>query len=178
MNSQRNKTILVIGLVVVLAGVLIFQFAHKPARSPAAASKKTQATGQVTTGESVKVAQLRETDVDIRAMQASIKEVDFDYDRERQARDPLTPLVGALARRTDDQAVPDETVPPAILGEVLSKTVSGIVWDARRPVAVVDNEVVYPGYQYPDGTSVAAIEPGKVVFKVGDSLIQVELEEL
>ena len=121
---------------------------------------------------------LRETDVDIQALLSSIKEVDFDYDREREARDPLTPLVGALARRMDEQTASDETVPPAILGDILSKTVSGIVWDARRPVAVVDNEVVYPGFQYPDGTSVAAIDPGKVVFKVGDSLIQVELEEL
>lgn len=175
MNAQRNQVIFVIVLVVVLVGVLVFQFTKKPER-PAGAADPVLAAGQP--AMPIAVAQLRETDVDIKALLGSIKEVDFDYDRERAARDPLTPLVGALARRTTEDEVAVEEVPRAILSEILSKTVSGIVWDAQRPVAIVDNEIVYPGYLYPDGTSVAQIEPRRVVFKVGDSLIQVELEEL
>jgi hypothetical protein len=59
----------------------------------------------------------------------------------------------------------------------MNKVVSGIVWDERHSLAVVDNEVVYPGYVYADGVTVESIERDRVVFKVGDSLIQNPLKE-
>lgn len=59
--------------------------------------------------------------------------------------------------------------------EVTKKVVWGIIQDPKHPMAVVDDKVVSPGYRFPDGTVVESIKPDHVVFKRGDSLIQVRL---
>ena len=189
--SQRTQYIVAAIVGVILIAVVLFQVTRKPPAppptsdrgapvmprplgtpAPRAASSDAREAKPVT-GE------LQEVDVDIDGLLAGIREVDFDYDRERIPRDPFTPLVGTVARRRDDgEESPDELVPPAILSEVLRKKVSGIVWEKQYPIAVVDNEVVHPGYEYADGTVVDSIQLDRVVFRVGDSLIQVELEEL
>ncbi|MCX5758111.1 MAG: hypothetical protein NTU83_06325, partial [Candidatus Hydrogenedentes bacterium] len=107
-----------------------------------------------------------------------IKEVNFDYDRERMPRDPLAPLVGTVTKKKEGETSDETpTQSPTVL-QIMNKVVAGILWDKVRPLAVVDNEVVYPGYEYPDGTRVEKIEKNAVTFKVGDSEIQVELKEL
>jgi len=179
--SQLTKIILAAVLGLALVGVVLYQITRDPmgekqrARTgtPAASNSVSSDAGEPITGE------LKESDVDVDALLAGIREVDFDYDRERMPRDPLTPLVGTVTRLRDEgDRPPDEVVPPAILSQVLSKTISGIVWDKRYPIAVVDNEVVHPGYEYADGTVVESIQMDRIVFRVGDSLIHVELEEL
>jgi hypothetical protein len=122
--------------------------------------------------------QIKKVDVNIDDLLAGIKEVDFDYDTQRMPRDPMAPLVGTITKARESTEPGGTSPAPATAVQVMSKIVSGILWDDKRPLAVVDNEVVYPGYEYPDGTAVASIERHRVVFKVGDSLIQVELKEL
>jgi hypothetical protein len=107
---------------------------------------------------------------------ANIKEVDFDYETERLPRDPMAPLVGTLTRKAPEGTEEQPAAPPTAV-QVMNKVVSGIVWDERHPLAVVDNEVVCPGYVYADGVTVESIERDRVVFKVGDSLIQNPLKE-
>ena len=189
--SQRTQYIVAAIVGVILVGVVLFQVTRKPpappptkgGRTPATANRPVAVSPPAASSDARKAepvtGELQEVDVDIDGLLAGIQEVDFDYDRERIPRDPLTPLVGTVARRRDDEEAPaDDLVPPAILSEVLGKKVSGIVWDKRYPIAVVDNEVVHPGYEYADGTVVDSIQLDRVVFRVGDSLIQVELEEL
>jgi hypothetical protein len=84
--------------------------------------------------------------------------------------------VGTLTRK-EGEGVEKAPLAPATAVQVMNKVVSGIVWDERRPLAVVDNEVVYAGYAYADGTTVESIERDRVIFKVGDSLIQNPLKE-
>lgn len=184
MNSQRRQIIVVAVLGVLLAGVLIYQFGFKgvshssAAKTPAKTAPATRAAAAgAKTAAAPKDGEQAETDeIDIDALLASIKEVDFDYEQERIPRDVMAPLVGKVSVRSEQEgsAAP---VAPATLGKVMSKTVSGIVWDKKYPVAVVDNEVVEPGYEYADGTVVESIEEDHVVFRVGESLIQVELKE-
>jgi len=121
--------------------------------------------------------QFKQADVNIDELLTGIQEVDFDYDQQRLARDPMTPLVGTVAAATKKGEETEQAVPPATVGQVLNKVVSGIIWDPRSPVAVVDNEVVYPGYEYADGTTVLSIERDRVIFQVGDSSIEVKLKE-
>lgn len=185
MNSQRNQIILAVVLAIALAGVLYYQFGRGAPSSSTKSSKSTTAnasTGKAASkpaakseaaeGEAAPVAE-----VDIYALLASIKEVDFDYTKERVARDVMAPLINKVAVRTADEIAAAATIAPATLGKVMSKVVSGIVWDESYPVAVVDNEVVEPGYEYADGTAVESIQEDYVVFRVGESLIQVELKE-
>lgn len=198
--SQRNQIIIVVVLGIVLVGVLTFQFTRKPPSAPAASKGAAPAASQAAGGKSptspapaaatpppaaptaagageVTVTTIKQTDVDIDSLLAGIKEVDFDYDQNRQSRDPMAALVGKVANMLaqNQEATP---VTPATVGQVLNKTVSGIVWDQKYPVAIVDDDVVYPGYEYADGTVVSSIERDRVVFKVGDSPIEVKLKEL
>lgn len=200
MNAQKKQLIILAVLGVVLVGAVVYQlFIAKEAAPPGNLGKQAGASAPATPGAKPAPAkpgagtapaatpatapgeqgtQLKRADVDIDALLAGIKEVDFDYDRDRMPRDPMRPLVGQVSKMDQGGEGGGEAVPPATVGQVMGKVVSGIVWDKARPVAVVDNEIVYPGFQYPDGTVVDAIERDRVVFKVGDSLIQVELEEL
>jgi hypothetical protein len=88
----------------------------------------------------------------------------------------MAPLVGSLTRKAPESTEEQPAAPPTAV-QVMNKVVSGIVWDERHPLSVVDNEVVYPGYVYADGVTVESIERDRVVFKVGDSLIQNPLKE-
>lgn len=191
MNKQKTQLIILGALGVAVIGILLFQLTRgttppppkgvstvnqPPARGAAPTPPATAAAAKVPTAEATDA---KRADINVDDLLAGIQEVDFDYDRERIPRDVLAPLVGSVApTKEEQQEMNTELVPPAILGDILSKNVSGIVWDASRPVAIVDNEIVYPGYQYPDGTIVASIKADAVVFQVGDSLIQVELKEL
>jgi len=197
--GQRNQIIAVVALLVLLVGVLAYQFTRKPPGAPSTAAGKAATTAvpaakgapapKATAKPAAKAAPhgkaagggkdvvIRRADVNIDELLAGIKEVDFEYERERLSRDPLRPLVGAIA----NQVTPGEgeaAVAPATVGQILSKSVSAIVWDEFRPMAVVDNEVVERGYEYADGTVVLSIERDRVIFKVGDSPIEVKLKEL
>lgn len=200
---QRTQIIVVVVLLVLLVGVMIYQFGRKPPAAPAAGAANAGATAPATAktaparaaapgkaspaGKASAAAKtaaapnglttIRRADVNIDELLAGIKEVDFEYERERLSRDPLRPLVGAIANQTAG-AEGEAAVAPATVGQILSKTVSAIVWDALRPMAVVDNDVVEPGYEYADGTVVLSIERDRVIFQVGDSPIEVKLKEL
>ncbi len=200
MNAPRWQLYAAAALVVLLVGVLIFQFTRSspsppaPPRSgaattPAPANAATKTAAAAKGAPAAKTAgkaaadktQIKKADVNIEELLAGIKEVDFDYDKERLARDPLMPLVGTMVKTKgegEEGGAEQGSVPQATPVTVMNKVVSGILWDANRPMAVVDNEVVYPGYTYADGTVVESIERDLVVFRVGDSLIQVQLKEL
>ncbi|HUW60196.1 MAG TPA: hypothetical protein VMZ06_04245 [Candidatus Bathyarchaeia archaeon] len=184
MNSQRRQIIIMAVMGVVLVGVLFYQFVIKGVTAPATAGPSATAPASTagapaaapSAAPAAGAAPAETAEIDIDALLASIQEVDFDYEKDRVARDVMAPLVGKVAVRTDKEGT-GAPVAPATLGKVMSKMVSGIVWDESFPVAVVDNEVVEPGYEYADGTVVVAIEEDHVVFRVGESLIQVELKE-
>ncbi|MCX5769910.1 MAG: hypothetical protein NTZ09_06515 [Candidatus Hydrogenedentes bacterium] len=188
MNSQRRQIMIMAALGLLLVGVLFYQFVIKGAATPAPAKPAATPAGKAAGGPAAAAppapaaapgAAAKPVDtaeINIDALLASIQEVDFDYEKDRVPRDVMAPLVGKVAVRTDKEGT-GAPVAPATLGKVMSKMVSGIVWDESFPVAVVDNEVVEPGYEYADGTIVESIEEDHVVFRVGESLIQVELKE-
>ena len=141
--------------------------------APAKPKKGGPTTVEVDTTDDAET--IKRTTVNIDELISSIKEVDFEYNRDEIPRDPLRPLIGTLAVINSD--TPDGAVPVASEARVRNKAVTGIVWNPLAPFAIVDNEVVVPGFVYPDGTEVESIAPSHVVFKVADSLIQVQLKE-
>ena len=191
--SQRTQIIVLVILGIAVVGVLIFQMTRTPPGPPippdgaskTAAAVKT-APGKTAPGKTAPAAagktgaanavQIKKADVNIDDLLSGIKEVDFDYEQSRLPRDPMAPLVGTLTRKKEGGEEEQAPAPATAVG-VMTKVVSGILWDGRRPLAVVDNEVVYPGYVYADGATVESIERDHVTFKVGDSLIQNPLKE-
>jgi hypothetical protein len=114
---------------------------------------------------------------DMESMLTSVVEETFDYAANHIARDPMVPLVGYINPETQAQADPAAPLPPPRLSLIRTKRVTGIVFDTNDPMAIVDNEVIYPGYTYPDGVVVDSITEDSVVFRFDESKITVELEE-
>jgi len=196
MNQENKKQVIIAGaLGVVLVAVLVYQFliAGGPAPPPKAAGANTSATAKAGT-EGAKVAapkaggkaddkvasaegptRLKKVDVDLDALLQNINVVTFVYDNEKINRNPMTPLVGRVIAPTSMDEKDSQMVSPGI---IRSKSVSGIIYNEFNPVAIVDDEVITEGYQYPDGVVVTQIEPKRVWFQWRDTLIPVELKEL
>lgn len=191
MNQENKKQVIIAGaLGVILVAVLVYQFliAGGPAPPPKASGAETTASakaapegGAAAGKKDDKVAsaegptRLKKVDVDLDALLQNINVVTFVYDNEKISRNPMTPLVGRVIAPTALDEKDSQMVSPGI---IRSKSVSGIIYNEFNPVAIVDDEVITEGYQYPDGVVVTQIEPKRVWFQWRDTLIPVELKEL
>jgi hypothetical protein len=206
MNQQnRNQIIIAAALGAVLVAVLVYQLfiaggkpggaaggaaakttatAGKPAAAPAAAAAAAPSSGAPKL--------LEQPEVDLDQLLNSLDLAPMDYRKVQIARDPFRPLVGTLALVKDQDKTGGGEEPGPLNpteAKVISaqekaimaaqnKNVTGIIWDTRSPIAVVDDETVSVGYTYPNGMIVVhAIEPTRVVFRVNEKLIPVEMKE-
>lgn len=184
--DQRKRAILLSVLLVVVVTVLWFQFFRTPsAPETIAAAVATPATAPVAQVESV----FQETQVNIDELVKNIREVDFEYRADVQARDPMSPLVGssyiALQRAAGDAAGPVRDK-QSLVYEANLKHVTGIMWDPHAPMAViktpgVGDEVVNLGFEFEEGIHVKDIGRDHVVLSLkleGEEVeIVKELEE-
>ena len=169
-SNQRNRVILLGALGVLVLGVIWFQFFRTPGAAVPGASAVAHTTQEaVHQAESV----FQEVDFNIQDLVQSIKEVDFDYAQVQQVRDPLAPLVGGSSYlRTAEAENGAPTTPDHdIIFKANRKTVTGIVWDAARPMAVLSemgepDEIVGTGYEFGGGIVVKEIEPNRVVLSL------------
>jgi hypothetical protein len=157
------------------------------AGQPAAATTPTPAATTPTAGAPTAAPTASSTgltiasaNVDVDALLARVKEVDFNYDDERLAVDPFRPLVGPLApARLQGAEIGETAVGSRDVNYVLrNMRVTGIMWNQFRPLAVVNDEVVHPGYVFEEtGVMVETIENNRVMVRLGDALVPIELEE-
>jgi len=169
--------------------------ASTPAGGPPAA-EATPKTGGAATQPPV----ASEGEVNLKELAAGIKEVGFDYDavrKKEQLRNPMSPLVGpyvapavlASAEGGPAASATDEATISAIRRNLL---LSGIVWHATAPIAIINNEPIAQGYTFPgemfrtarsqtgvlDGqVSLERITKNSVILKYKDSEITLELKE-
>jgi hypothetical protein len=59
---------------------------------------------------------------------------------------------------------------------------TGIIWDAEEPLAILNDEVVTEGFIFStdegaEGIIVDSIEPGRVILRVDETLVPLNLEE-
>lgn len=205
MNEQNKKQIKIMAVLgVILLGVLYYQFfvagksktpaakgaATKTAAPPAGAGAAFPGAGAAAGAPAVAI---EHTDVDVKALLASLQQEPLNYKEVRIQRDPMKPLVGKVTNQKGGGVTEPGAAAAGQPGDVLNpqqpdakqqkiisvqgRRITAIVWDAHNPVAVVDDEVVSVGYTYPDGVRVDAIEPSHVVFKVDDQQISVEMKE-
>lgn len=119
---------------------------------------------------------IREIEADLKQLIQTVEVKPLDYPGVRIARNPMAPLVGGLLPRL----APGEE-PPVItrrtIDTMAAKEISGIIWAGANPLAVVDDIVVHVGYVFPNGVEVLDIERNRVLFKVGDTVVPVEMKE-
>ncbi|MDZ4860352.1 MAG: hypothetical protein SGI88_15350 [Candidatus Hydrogenedentes bacterium] len=139
--------------------------------------------------------QFQKSAVDVGQLIQSIKEIDFSYDTDRMARNPMTPLVGATAPAAFATASEEGGTPGAITmvmpggdaqSVLRSFRVTGILWDKRDPMAVVTypvkgeltSEVITRGFTFPEsGIVVSDIDQEHVVLDANGTLVSLQLEE-
>jgi hypothetical protein len=187
MNAENRKQVIaVVALGIILVGVLGFQFLRSGnsgttaatgtavVPSPAAAKPASPPSLAGAPGLS---SPLESLGSDINALLdellKEVQVVSFDYQAQGEDRNPMTPLVGLIQTRVPQ---PGESLTPTPF-PLLQKKVSAILWNENNPLAVVDNNVVGPGHTYPDGIQVHAIARDRVIFKINDALIPIELKE-
>lgn len=201
-KNQRTKVILVVVLAVALLVVIYNQLfkesefdrqyreniarqqAGEGAAPVAPAPGAAPAAGTPASAPAAPTV-FQEVRTDLDTLLANVKEVDFDYEMRRVPRNPMSPLVGPFAPPKIHTETEDDTPRDAskraeeirIAALARSMTLSGILWDSRTPLAVLDNEVVYAGYKFPSGILVDSIMPDRVVLRFNDTLVAVELKE-
>jgi hypothetical protein len=170
MDDQQKKQMIMLGvLLVVLVGGLVKVFILDA--SPAVAPNPRAAVD-------TEVKRLTVVDIDVDKLLEEIEVVPFNYLLNHIDRDPMRPLAGIRDPRIIID--PKEGI---VAGPWMNAKVTGIIWDEHNPIAVIrddvedtsEDRVVYVGYKYADGVTVNAIEPTKVIFKVGDALYPIEL---
>ncbi|MBN2311970.1 MAG: hypothetical protein JXR94_23535 [Candidatus Hydrogenedentes bacterium] len=196
MNPQVKKIVVVVVLFVLAGAVLWWRMqpsdfdkqyqanlAKGQAAAPAATPAAAPAPGSPAASPGVPAppqSSFQEADVDIAQLLQDIQEVNFSYDEVRLARDPMTPLVGPMAPRRlggGEEGAADSAPSLEAQLAVRTMTISGIIWDPENPVAVVDDEVVTIGYAFSSGVIVEKIEPDRVIMRVNESLVPIELKE-
>lgn len=192
MNTQKKQLIIVGILGVVLVGVLAYQLTRS-APGPAdtgkvdVAAAKTSAVGAKKTAKTASAGadktKKEEDELNIAELLEDIEAVDFVYEHEKTARNVMAPLLGVTPTGgvgPEASIITGKEVDNFTMMDLMQKVVSGIMWDEVRPLAVVDDEVVYPGFEYVYGDEVAvveSIEQDHVTFRFQDALIQVPLKE-
>lgn len=190
MNPETKKYVAVAILGVILVGVVIYQVTRGGATATAAKEQAIDSTNQVATRPSTTkpagqaaqgggAVEFKTANVDIPKLLADAKPCDFDYEAMRIVRDPMAPLIGPGAG-----GGPGPTTKGPWVRAILERVVSGIVWDAANPCAVVDDEIVFRGSEVevlvdykPERLVVIDIGQDYVTFRGGEVELPVRLKE-
>lgn len=185
MNSDKKKVVFLIVLGVICVAVLWWQLrpSGQEGRMPEQAAQSPQQTAQgpaapgapaaSTVPARLAQAAAKGPKVDLDALLASVKEVDFFYTKDLpENKNPMRPLVGKVGPRVAD-AGGDEDKP----ADLRNMVVTGILYDKNNPMAIVNDQVVYRGFTFDATVVVEDIEPSRVLLRANDALYSIELEE-
>lgn len=184
MSPEDRKKYIILGVLVLAAvGVVAYQLFSGPDVPAPPPRPAQQANGAPSAAAAPTGSAFVQADIDVDALIDSIQEVDFNYDTEAVTRHPMTPLVGVARLRDADGPAPIGGFESPALAIARSMVITGIVYDADEPMAVLENrsdqeiDVVTVGHSFPVGIMVESIEESRVVLRVGDMRIPKMLEE-
>jgi hypothetical protein len=193
MNPQRRNQIILGVLGAVAAVIVVWQVVLPMFSSPTPAATPTQAgapakPGQPAAATAAKAAAKPGSNFDSQPLNvdellANVQSVDFNYIEESKlanARDPMTPLVYKTFEGAQVATGLPGTVTVGKTENILrarQMVLSGIIYNAQSPVAIIENEIVGPGYQFPSGIVVESISEDGVVLRVEDTPIERKLGE-
>jgi len=171
-DKGNKKQFIILGVLgVVLIGVLGSQFMGGKKSSVQAKQTGAKTSSKATdgaTGEDGKVASVfQKVDVNLDQLVQEIKVVEFEYELERDDRDPTLPLVGdSMLLRARTAMAGGEQDPEDLMFAAQKKKVTGIIWDEANPLAVIDNDVVAVGFTFEEPIFVKSIERDRVVLGI------------
>ena len=181
MNEENRKQVIgLVAVLLVLGGALWFSVFKKDSSgpsieaSPTGSSQQTLAAAEAA-GVSSRISSVfQEAPVDLQELIVNIKEVEFNYKDAHDSRNPTAALVGdpMLFRARRIPRGGDELA-ENLLYEANRKNLSGIIWDDVTPLAVIDNAVVYVGYEFEEPIIVKTIERDYVVLAITGEDIEV-----
>lgn len=134
--NQRNRAI-ALGVLGVVMLVVIYMNFFRGAPAPAAGAQPAAAAVQP--GAPIQSV-FENVELNVASLTENIQEVDFVYDTNQQARDPMMPLIGSSAF---ELSLPgDNPDLPSIQNDQLiysanRKEVTGIMYDEKLPLAVI-----------------------------------------
>ena len=166
-------------LVAVLAGVLYF-FVLKPGGGASGGRKDKDSKAPSATEEAYQNIQSAfvEDDVDVDSLLAKIEDVRFDYGTAHETRNPMKPLVGTnpeLDAEEDIAGMGREGVfdDSELLYFANNLSFTGIVYDPKVPLAIIDNEMTYVGYSFPEVKGLVSVKQ----INEDNVVLEVQLEE-
>lgn len=183
MTPDLRRNIIIIGSLVAAFALVIWLFVLRENpemaqirknQAAAAADRRAEGEGSAvsTTGVSASISSVfQDTDVNINELIQNIREVEFKYEDAREARNPMSPLVGGT-RFTPGSAASygreagGGAVDENLVYEANRKDVTGIIWDDTRPLAVIDDEIVGVGYVFDERILVKEIAELYVVLSL------------
>lgn len=151
MNPENRRQIIILSVVgLFLAGALYYAlFMGGPSTLVPGAAQEAQGTAETI--------EFIEADVNIDELIKNLTEVSFKYAESREARNPMTPLLG-IARPGTGPVLggPNGFTPGTrrrlsgenLIYEANRKDVTAIIWDETSPIAVVDDIVVRVGADF------------------------------
>ncbi len=161
MNEENKKQIIILAILLVVAAV----FVYRSFGGGGIASPTPETPGVSSSLSTTPIDIFEDTDadaIDIASLMQKIKDVEFVYAENIEARNPAQPV--SPRNVAPDPDAPRSDLPPADPRFVaLGKKVTGIIWDATNPMAVVDDEVVHEGYVFPYEIVVKAIGEDHVI---------------
>ena len=181
MNEEKRKQVIgLVAILLVLGGALWFTVFKKDSAGPSIEASPTGSTQQTlaaagAAGVSSRISSVfQEAPVDLQELIVNIKEVEFNYRDAHDSRNPTAALVGDpmqfRARRIPGSG---DELAENLLYEANRKNLSGIIWDDETPLAVIDNAVVYVGYEFEEPIIVKTIERDYVVLAITGEDIEV-----
>lgn len=144
---------------------------NAPQQSTAAAAPASAGTAPAPTA----AATPQTAGIDIEQLRASLKTDIFQYTEYKIERDVFRPLVGEQSYATGETTGEGPPPPVNLLADTMDLT--GIIWDASRPMAIINQQIVYPGYRFGSGITVDSIEQSRVLLRVSDDTVALELQE-
>lgn len=171
-QKKSNKQYIVLGALGLVLAVVLYSQVFKGG-SPSAPIEAVQRGAETVTNAAATIppaanarveSVFQKVDVDLDQLLQEVRVVDFDYAKEHTDRDPTLPLVGdSMLLRARTARITGEQDTDDLLMAAARKNVTGIMWDPRHPLAVIDNEVVSVGFEFMDTIIVKAIERDHVV---------------
>lgn len=174
MNEEKKKEVIVLAvLLLVLGGAIWFFVFKKDPAGPTIQARPTDSAQQTLSGEAASGVSSRissvfqEAPLDLQELIQNIKEVEFDYRDAHDSRNPTRALVGdPMVFRARRIPGGESELAENLLYEANRKNLTGIIWDDVTPMAVIDNAIVYVGYEFEEPIIVKAIERDYVVLAI------------
>lgn len=150
MNPENRRQIIILSVVGLFLAAALYYALFMGGSSAPLSDAAQAAQGTAETIEFI------EADVNIDELIKNLTEVSFKYAESREARNPMTPLLGVARSAIDPLGGPNGFTPGTrrrlsgenLIYEANRMDVTAIIWDETSPIAVVDDDVVRVGADF------------------------------